>query len=45
MGGDSGTFIPLLPDNLLEPKKEVQGVGHFLGAGLGSPMGIPFMCR
>lgn len=31
--------------NLLEPKKEVQGVGHFLGEGLGSPMGRQFMWR
>lgn len=31
--------------NLQEPKKEVQGVGHFLEVGLGSPMGTPLMCR
>lgn len=37
--------VPQPPINLLEPKKEVQGVGHFLGVGLGSPMGRPFMCR
>lgn len=28
-----------------EPKKDVQGVGHFLGTGLGSPIGKAFMCR
>lgn len=37
--------VPQPPGNLQEPKKEVQGVGHFLGVGLGSPMGKPFMCR
>lgn len=30
---------------LQELKKELQGVGHFLGVGLGSPIGIPLMCR
>lgn len=33
------------PANSQEPKKEAQGVGHFLGMWLGSPMGRPFMCR
>ena len=37
--------IPQLPRNLLEPKKEVQGVRHFLGVRFGSPMGRPFMWR
>lgn len=39
---DSGTRWTV---NSQEPKNEVQGVGHFLGEGLGSPMGRPFMCR
>lgn len=37
--------VPWPPVDLQELKKEVQGVGHFLGAGLGSAMGRPFMCR